>query len=170
MAHHRQLTSWEVEEFVEEVSIRPVLWFGKGHLWVRRREGEHQFAVKFVHREDHKDLYTAYVRVLNEQPQEEVDRYVDWLLTRLTSLGERLRIQSYLGRRLFGWDEGGSADFEEMAIEICRPHGVQPAEVEEPSVCVEVEAQEPSRESTPPALAPTVRRSRYLQNLLKGSR
>lgn len=169
MAHYRSLTAWEVEEFVEEVSIRPVLWFGKGHLWVRRREGEHQFAVKFVKQSDHKDLYTVYVRVLNVQPQEEVDRYVDWLLTRLTSLGERLRIQRYLEHRLIGWDEGGSTDFEEMAIEICRPHGVQPAEaVEEPSVCVE--AQEPSRPTTQEVRAPTVRRSRYLQNLLKGSR
>lgn len=158
------LTSWEVDEFVGEVSIRPTMWLGKARLWVRRRFGEHQFAVKFVLEGT---LYRVYVKTLSTQTQEEAERYVEWLVNKFTSYSDRKRVERLLTYHL----NNGKVDVVELAIEIMSPT------LEEPIVIEEEEHQQPEAdppEVFTPLLVPKVvyvahpKRSRYLQNLLKG--
>lgn len=160
----RILTSWEVDEFIGEVSIRPTMWLGKAKLWVRRRAGEHQFAVKFV--EEEPSRFRVYVKTLSTQTQEEAERYVEWLVNKLTSYGDRKRIERILLRSL---RSGESLNIEELAIEITKPSEEEPV-MEEEEHTVEVEVPQVFTPLPVPRVlsVPPPKRSRYLQNLLKG--
>lgn len=161
------LTSWEVDQFIEEVSIRPTLWLGKERLWVRRRFGEHQLAVKFI---SEQTLFRAYTKTLSTQTQQEAERYTEWLVTKFTSYGDRKRVEGVILSHLERW-EGDRTKIEELAIEIMRPLLTEsPTEHMEEEHQVEVQETVFSPLPVPQIvrLPQPVKRSRYLQNLLKG--
>lgn len=158
----RTLTRWEVEEFVEQALQRPTLWMGKDILWVRRRHGVNKLALKFVNGLPN-DMSTLYVRVLDPTESEaEVERYVDWLLSKFTSYAWRMRVEEILLQE-------GVAD-EHVALiarRICAdssqvsstsPHtdvkSLSAVAVVPPSPPVEVQKPSPLK-------------SKYLQNLLR---
>lgn len=159
------------------MQIRPVLWLGKDLLWVRKREGHQHFAVKFVEALPDYRIemrYDVVVKPLGTCSPAEAEKHVEWLLRKFTSYGWRQRVEEYLRIRLVGWDEGNTDDIAEMARVICRPEG----HVQEPITQISYvpEREVPQYRVTDAPLAqldssdaiPKPRRSRYLENLLKG--
>lgn len=150
-----------------------------------------QFAWRFIQQED--GLSALHIKVLDpEDSADRVERYTDWMLEKFTSYHHRMRVQRYLQFIAEG-DKLILARCEEMAREICSPQGpprIGSAEEyarvgvdwgSEPSWSSKVtvtdgqvveEVVMPDREEKvlPPSQAsyqPVVKRSRYLENLLR---
>lgn len=186
------LAEWEVQEFIEQVQVRPSLWFGKDRLWVRKKEGQNLFAVKFVngimaypvHAPVGKiSLSSVIVKPLGSTPvaQEVCDLHVKWLLSKFTGYGWRKDLETYLGLRLAGWDEGNVDDIRDIALVATMPSSFAESSVtvttaiptipaERKQYHVDTDAVTES-EGSSDAQAPktyVAPKSRYLQNLLKG--
>lgn len=92
----RTLTCWEVEQLVDELSVRKRLWYGHDRLWVRRRDGNNFFALKLVNGLPD-GLSAVYVRPMSDgATQDECERYVRWLIDRLTTYPFRMQVQQLL--------------------------------------------------------------------------
>lgn len=191
MSTNPTLTSWEVEEFISELQQRPRRWLGKDKLWIRRRNGENEFAIKFINGLPH-DMSTLYIKVLNGQDEQQVQRYVEWLLSKFTGHKDRKTLEQYLSLELPGCSK---ETIERISRNIHRPEGLD-LEVEKflynvgtfvavdtsPSerVTEKVDACEghggddlvkgdilPRAGSNPAPLTPQRTLSRYLQNLTR---
>lgn len=174
------ISSWEVGEFIEQVQLRPTIWFGKDMLWVRKRDGENELAVKFVRDEGVKrsvaEMCNVYVKPLSggegEIAVDAAERYVEWLLLKLTSFGWRTKVEQMLRETLKV--RGVSEDeISELALRITAPEnfslpasptvilafpvGPTPASIS----IAETTTHEPEK---PRVL------SRHLQNLLRGEK
>lgn len=200
-------TPWEVEEFIEQMLLRPGLWFGKNKLWVRKVEGQNAFAVKFVNSLPD-NMYAVHVKHLGhvEYTQETAEEYTCSLLERFTSYGERKKIEDYLtasidpnaGEWSFSKDiavlareiaQLGLAGVNEPTFNlepITRDRRVSPMEGvyglrnsrsdnrgpdgPDPIHPLHSDKHRSTPREDPPTAEkpPEVRRSRYLQNLLKG--
>lgn len=91
-----RITESEASEFVDEVQLRPHLWFGRDRLWVRKEGTQNLLAVKFLNGQvDHLlDVHVVGLRGGTEQSAAE--RYVSLMLRRCTCYGRRLQIEEYL--------------------------------------------------------------------------
>lgn len=177
------VTAYEAEEFISQVTARPTLWLGRDKLWVRRYEHENLVAVKLVNGVPH-EQYTVHVVPYDGRSQDAAERYVERLFYTLTSYGPRKRMQTYLRRKLHALGLNPPQDtIERMAREICEDFIYSeeaPTEVHEP--LVEVRQPVELRQSVvveeakaPHAIPPTPvtpssppKRSRHLENLLRG--
>lgn len=155
----RALTSWEVEDLIDQISIRPATWFGKDKLWVRRRSGKNQLALKIVNGQP-EGMSELYVRVLDpESSLEEIERYVDWLLRVFTGYDRRKAIEAYLKSVAHLSHEQAL----HVALMICDPNFLGPVVTE----VAEVEVAAQKDVVAPTTVVATAKRSKYLQNLLK---
>lgn len=112
------VTHWEVEEFVEQMSVRTSLWFGKERLWIRRFQGENLYAVKFVNGLP-RDMSTAHAKGLGQLSDEEARKRLERVLLEFTSYSERLRVRAILERKM------PKPLAEMLSWEICNPSAVR---------------------------------------------
>lgn len=151
------------------MEIRPKLWLGKDRLWLRKRDGQQHFALKFIPCEDNRELSSMVVKALGECTQSAAEHHAEWFIRRFSQYAWRTQIEVYLTGRLATESPYSIA---EMAMECTRPDG--------PFLrrCVPLSFEQKEQFRVPPSeipeskldssdAIPRPKRSRYLENLLK---
>lgn len=160
------LSRWEVEELLPQLESRGHLWQNAAtHVhpirWVRRTgSGHSRFALTLTNGLPN-NCYSLQLTVLDDETLMNVQEEVLALLRKLTSFGAREAVERYLATSLASWGQGpigwgeSANEVKSLAFEVCK------------MTCGEQVPSLPTEEPTPiPAPAP--KRSRFLENLLKG--